>query len=108
MKSKIYRQGDLLIKAVSAIPGGVIPSKDKILLKGEATGHAHRLENGLVFRENEYGIRFRGIERKVFIKVENGGRIVHEEHDTIHLPKGIFQIIRQREYTPTGWVNVLD
>ena len=100
MSGKIYRQGDLLFEESDKIPSGFSASNSPVILEGEATGHSHRLVKGMVFRSS--------YQREMFIKVENGGRVVHEEHATLHLPMGVFKVVRQIEYTPTGWKNVMD
>ncbi len=103
---EMYRQGDLLFKKVSNIPNSVSLSKDNIILRGEATGHSHRLVNGLLFKQRQFGLS--NVFREVFIKVGPNGKIIHEEHATLELPTGIFQVIRQVEYSPWGSLNVND
>jgi hypothetical protein len=100
MSGRIYRQGDLLFREVNKIPGGFADSRNPVILEGEATGHKHKLVGGVVFRASYH--------REMYIRVENGGRIVHEEHATLVLPSGIYQVIRQREYSPYRNVNVTD
>lgn len=86
----MFRQGDLLFRKVDRIPNGFSISKDPVILRGEATGHKHELVNGVVFRAKYH--------RELYIEVLKSGRIIHEEHATLELPMGIFQVIRQREY----------
>lgn len=106
MSGKIYRQGDLLFKGVGSIPKRFSASDNHVILEGEATGHSHKLVKGTIFRAT--------YKREMFIKVENGGRIIHEEHATLILPAGIYQVFRQREYVPgrsgssAGWLLVKD
>lgn len=85
---KIYRQGDVLIKQVTDIPAGLKTSKDNVLVYGESTGHAHRLQGGSVKTKGD----------EMYIIADDGAKIVHEEHDTIELMKGRYAVIRQREY----------
>ena len=40
------------------------------------------------------------------LHLETGGRLMHEEHAPITLPKGWYRVIRQREYVP-GAVRVV-
>jgi hypothetical protein len=112
MNNRIWRQGDLLFEKVDKLPSGFAPAKSNVLLRGEATGHSHRLENGTVFDRKEYGLS-RNLRREIFISVGKNGKIVHEEHATLILPWGIYKIIYQREYseiehTPAGWIWVGD
>jgi len=111
MNGRIWRQGDLLFVESDKIPSGFSSRRSDIILKGEATGHSHRIVNGAIFEEpDKYGsISNRLITRReLFLRVENGGRVVHEEHATLELPSGIFKVIFQREYSISGWINVRD
>jgi len=99
---KMYRQGDLLFKEVKAIPEGGKVRKSGHILEGEATGHIHRLAELEQAEVLEVG-------DGLFVSVgENGVSIVHEDHKTIELPPGNFEVIRQREYAPDEIRNVCD
>lgn len=84
----MFRQGDLLIKLVDSIPGGAKKVASGIILYGESTGHKHRLVGGNVMELGE----------SIFLSVGSKAKIVHEEHEPIHLTKGKYAVIRQREY----------
>jgi len=87
-----YRHGDLLIEKISSIPTGAKKKNDGILAYGEATGHAHRLNGGVVLVEENGNTYIRVMDKPV--------TITHEEHNAIALPVGDYQVIRQREYDP--------
>ena len=89
---KMYRQGDILLKKIETIPEGVKPTEDDVILKGEATGHAHRIVNGSIFTGPGTG--------EMYIEAEVGASLVHEEHNTIPIEAGFYEVIRQREYNP--------
>ena len=84
---QIYRQGDVLFVARNGVPKGFNISEDDVLVKGEATGHAHRARQIQVFRNGEQ------------MYVDGKGQITHEEHAPLEL-EGTFEIVRQREYNP--------
>lgn len=87
---KMYRQGDVLIVESKREMRNMKVQRDNVLVYGEATGHAHRVEgDGAVVMEGSGG--------KV-IDASKAFRVVHEEHDTIEIPEGFYRIIRQREY----------
>ena len=86
----MYRHGDLLI-VKSKVPTAAKPVKDGILAYGEVTGHAHRVVGGAAVLEHE-GVRY--------INATAGASVVHEEHRTIQLPPGDYQVIIQREWSP--------
>lgn len=87
---KLYAiQGDVMIFCDSILPKEAKKKKDKVLVYGEATGHAHRLSDGEIY---EY-------QDRMLFTAPIGSIIEHEEHDpvTIELP-GIYEIKRQKEY----------
>ncbi|MDE2439055.1 MAG: hypothetical protein KGN01_06750 [Patescibacteria group bacterium] len=91
----MYRQGDVLLRKVSKIKGGKVYSevKDKILARGEVTGHNHRIE-GAKARV------LRSASGQLLVELEEPAKLVHEEHGTIELEAGNYEVIRQREYDP--------
>ncbi len=105
---KPYRQGDVLILPVDEIPAGLQPvpleNGRVILAHGEVTGHAHAVEGDVLFLAAD----LEELEQR-FLCVENEtAQVVHEEHDTITLPPGIYEVRRQREYTPEEIRTVAD
>lgn len=103
----MYRQGDVLIIPVKSIPKKLEPVEREngriVLAHGEVTGHAHAIKNkgAALFRDPKL--------MAVFMTV-NGDAVMleHDEHDTIVIPPGIYQVIRQREYSPEAIRNVAD
>ncbi|MBT2482352.1 hypothetical protein [Streptomyces sp. ISL-94] len=100
----MYRQGDVLIAPIgeSELPPQVddAPGEPRdgrgrmVLALGEVTGHAHAvLGPGRLLRE-------RGPLGPLLLHLPDGGRVVHEEHAAIPLPKGWYRVVRQREYVP--------
>ncbi len=77
-----YRQGDLLLKQVTNLPKTAKKLDTLIVLRGEATGHAHRLEAGQIFSDD--GLFYLALAKK--------SRLVHEEHSPISLPKGLYAV----------------
>jgi hypothetical protein len=108
LESMMFRQGDVLTVPVSTIPEQLDPVEREggrvILARGERTGHAHAIkaEGAALFRDPKL--------MAVFLTVSADGPVAlnHDEHDTITLPPGRYQIVRQREYTPEAIVNVAD
>ncbi|MER5319401.1 hypothetical protein [Streptosporangium roseum] len=108
----MYRQGDILIVPVPEdtvpAPARTSPSAPRdargrlVLALGEATGHAHAVVGpGTLVR----GLRPMDPD---FLHVPQGGRVVHEEHAAIPLPKGWYRVQRQREYVPGAFRVVAD
>jgi hypothetical protein len=95
----MYRQGDVLIIRVSTLPGGLKERASRVVMEGEATGHAHVLEEGRVLVDAEGAL---------FLDVPQRSQVVHEEHRAIVLEPGIYRIVRQREYTPEALREIMD
>ena len=83
------RQGDLLIIRVAVMPEGVEPVRDLVLARGEATGHAHVLSGGQVFR---------AFDGALFFRADEAVRLDHDEHATLSFEPGLFMVRRQREF----------
>lgn len=105
---QMYRQGDVLIVAVNSIPVKVesVAREDGrvVLAHGEVTGHAHAIkdEHAALFRDPKLAAIFMHVSGDVPVMLE------HDEHDTITIPPGNYQIVRQREYSPEAIRNVAD
>lgn len=99
---KVYRQGDVLLRELEGkMPAQATLSDDPVLVRGEATGHSHRVvgKTVQVYRNAE----------QIFVK--GGGELVHEEHDPIVLPQledTVLQVVRQREYDPAANRTITD
>ena len=102
---KIYRQGDLLFKEVKKLPEGGKVRKSGHILEGEATGHVHRVDPTQLA---EAEVLDCGAGLFMSVSAEGGVSIVHEDHHTLVLPPGSYEIVRQREYSPTEIRNVCD
>lgn len=92
----MVRQGDLLITQVQKIPKGFKARTDKnarVLAEGEVTGHFHRLDDGTVFQKGS------SVDTLVF-QADKLTTLSHDEHDPISFPPGIYEVKRQREYSP--------
>ncbi len=104
----MFRQGDVLIVPITAMPEKLMPVAREggrvILAHGELTGHAHAIkdERAALFRDPKLAAVFMRVSGDAPVALE------HDEHDTIHLPAGDYQIIRQREYSPRAIRNVAD
>ena len=84
------RHGDIYLEQVNGIPKDSIKRESGIILSGGATGHAHKLVNGIIFDNGG----------TAYIQTLDDAAIVHEEHNTIELPIGSYVVIRQIEYNP--------
>lgn len=96
--NEIFRHGDVLLRRIEALPTDekLIKKADPILEYGELTGHAHRLEGGMVQVYATEGID----QTATYLSVEEQTELIHEEHDAIKLEPGTFEVVRQREFNP--------
>ena len=94
------RQGDILFVKVKELPKELSPKKDCIISEGETTGHKHLLVDGELLKDDKENLFINVTAEKATVK--------HEEHKAITLPAGQYKVIKQREYEPDGWRNVLD
>ena len=92
----LVRQGDLLLVPVPALPEQApqVRSGHLVLLEGEATGHAHVVEDE---RASLHGW---GSRRYLRIEGELPVVLVHDEHDPLPVFPGVYEVRRQREYVP--------
>lgn len=88
------QQGDVIIR------GSMIPDSAKrvdrklkgfVLAEGEATGHAHVIEEEIELYEKN------GV---LYIKTDKPVTVKHEEHRPITLDKGTYRVNIVREYDP--------
>jgi hypothetical protein len=101
-KMEKHRQGDLLFVKVDGIPAEAKAVSDGIIARGESTGHMHRLSQGSkAALMVAAGVQY-------IMAMQEEANIVHEEHGMVVLPMGNWQVKRQREYRPDGWVRVAD
>jgi hypothetical protein len=102
----MVRQGDVFLIAADGVSGTKV-KRDKgriILAYGEVTGHAHAIKerDAELLHDSQLDQRF------LQVLDEAGVDLVHEEHDTIHIPTGNYRVVQQREWTPFGERAVRD
>lgn len=108
---KPIRQGDVLLVPVTQYPEVAKkrrPGKrGHVLMEGEVTGHAHTIEAqegvSLVTAKQAEELRM-----WLLVETEEPVALVHEEHSTLTIPPGAYEVIRQVEYTPEALRAVSD
>lgn len=105
-------QGDMLIRRIDTLPEGLkeVPLEDgKHILTHSETGHHHSVKP-------QQGVKFYANDNDPFIAylvVDNTECFVEHErsfdtHETIKVGDGVYEIRRQREYTPEGFRRAID
>ena len=98
---KLAAQGDVLFRRIAALPPDTVeqPSTGRILIAHSETGHHHVIDDP--------GVRFfEKPERDpmiCFLTIDGDfADVVHlrpyDTHDTLRLPKGVWEVRRQREW----------
>lgn len=105
-----YRQGDVLLFPVGAVPKKLAPVAREngrlILAHGEVTGHAHAIVDeraelvGLVPEQDGFVTADQAAELYLMVHGDGPVDLVHDEHDTIPVEAGAYRVVRQREYAP--------
>jgi len=113
MKTKqvIFRQGDVLLTLVAALPAGakdVTPEDRIVLAHGEVTGHAHAIYEPLTKDSPKGKARMWDAGAERFLQIVEATSLKHEEHAAVPLPPGLYKVTQQREYSPEEIRNVTD
>jgi hypothetical protein len=66
------------------------PVSSLTLATGETTGHAHVLEGSILSTT---------LGSRMFLRLLEPGTLRHEEHHTLTVPPGDYEVVRQRVYT---------
>lgn len=94
MKKISIRHGDICFHNVEKSEGEIIKHDGSFIVGyGETTGHKHVLTvekpSDLVIRKDDKG--------NFYFELLAKGKLLHEEHKTIELPKGIYRKFQEEE-----------
>lgn len=108
MKTQITHQGDVAFIPRPHLAGAIPTAKPIarvqgriILAEGEVTGHHH----AVVSDTAEW---FATDDGKRFLRLVEATDVVHEEHGTVTLDPGTYEVGYSREYSPQEIRRVLD
>jgi len=103
-------QGDIYIRRIADLPENAVKQtadKGKHVVAHSETGHHHTVQaKGADFYHaaNDPMI--------MYLVVNDEADLIHnrsfDTHEPLHFDKGIYELRRQREYTPEGWRQVAD
>ena len=100
MKQNIYRHGDILLKEISELPKTAKEkqkSKSYVLALGETTGHKHVITTE---RPDTLVEIFTDTDGKSYLRIGAQSKLTHEEHHTITVLPGIYEVGHEQEYDP--------
>ena len=88
------RQGDVFVMAIDSIKGKRVEKDNNktVLAYGEVSGHSHAIA------EKETTLYEDGTRRFLEICLTTGAALKHEEHSTIVLPKGNYEVRIQKQW----------
>jgi hypothetical protein len=94
MRKHQIQQGDVLLRRIVKLPVGCseVPRQNNLLIiaKGEATGHHHVIA--------DKGARLLELKGELYLEVTEPVVISHDEHNSLPIPLGIYQIGRVKEH----------
>jgi hypothetical protein len=107
-KGPVY-QGDLAIIPVDEIPSDVVEAKsegENHIVAHSETGHHHVVPTRMA---KLYVVSAMMSYLRVVAEQANLQHLrPYDTHETVALPKGDYQLLRQREGAPEGWRQVAD
>lgn len=88
-----YQQGDVILRPTNDVPKDATIKKDGVLAEGEATGHAHTLEDPSTATLFQHG-------NELYLSATDKTIIRHQEHGPVTLPPGKYKVSKVREVDP--------
>lgn len=107
--AKTYRQGDVLL-IEQPLPRSWLPARLSrvardagrlVLAYGEVTGHAHVID-----APEDEAVQLSDKDNQRFLSLMSDANLVHEEHDTIKVPKGTYRVVQQEQFVPDPATNI--
>lgn len=108
-------QGDLFIRRIETLPAGVqpsLPEKGQFIVAHSETGHHHVIDEQptvQLFTSKDPLVSYlQVIEATEQTEVLLRHLRNFDTHETIKIQPGVYELRRQREFTPEGWRRVED
>ena len=91
-----------MVQITEEIPEAAKRLKHQVIESSQTTGHQHKIKE-------KRSCRLYVLANENYLEVTaEQASLVHPEHDTIELQKGIYRVWRQREFTDRGWTTMVD
>jgi hypothetical protein len=94
MKNTGLQHGDVLLKRIAKLPTGLTEVQRRdgclVIAEGEATGHHHVI--------TATPAKLYELKGELYLEVTEPVTITHEEHKTLPIPPGIYEIGIVKEY----------
>ena len=119
MKAKTFKnqaaQGDLLLRRIQALPENIkpaLPENGQYIVAHSETGHNHVIEatDHVTFytTDNPMISYLQVIEATEATETLLKHLRSFDTHKTISIPPGIYELRRQREFSPESWRKIRD
>lgn len=102
--SRIWRQGDVIIREVSEIPSNAIYLESKEIRIASETGNPHVLRAAQVFETRDSTRNLQ--HREQYVLLEEASEMTHPQHASLRLSPGFYLVTTVRDYAPAR--NLLD
>lgn len=104
-------QGDVVFKRIAELPKGVLAKADedgKLVIAHSETGHHHFVDKAEArfYADPKDAMTCYLVVDGEYADIKHAR--LFDTHETLRVPTGIFQVRRQREYTPEGLRRVED
>lgn len=106
MKKQCYRHGEVLLVKTAKLPKGLKEANTNIFMTG-SHGNNHTIDKGQIYFTKDEKIPF------LFgYLVAKDTNLLHPEHQDKNgkakIEDGVYELIKQQEYTPEGLIPVQD
>lgn len=108
-------QGDVYFRKVDSMPTGVsevLPEQSKIIVTHSETGHHHIFDVDVIDKNPNVRLYSGDNPLVSWLEINRPSTLKHmrsfDTHDPIIFQPGIYEVRRQREYTPQGLRPVQD
>jgi hypothetical protein len=108
-------QGDCMIRRIDKLPAGLKPAQTvdgNFVLAHSETGHNHVIAERPNVRLYDTEDPFVSYLEVIEATDQAEALLEHlrgwDTHETIKIPAGLYEVRRQREYTPEGWRRAQD
>ncbi len=103
-------QGDVLFRRIARLPSSAVMqvTSGRVIVAHSETGHHHAIDDGAVRYFSEPGsptLTYLAIDGQFADVVHHRP---YDTHETLRLTKGLWEVRRQREWSPEGWRVVSD
>jgi len=100
-----YRHGEIALVKVDSLPEGLELSKSKVIMVG-SHNNSHTIDRGELYFKKEGDFSFGYL-------VAKNTSLLHPEHKekngkSCRIEDGVYQLIKQNEFTPEGLVPIID